>query len=313
MHPVRFGDQPEMQAIDAIALGVFDGVHRGHQRIFEELLHCGTPETVAVATFEPHPMRVIAPAHEPRRLMTLGQKIQAIRGTGVKHVLVWVFDLEMRNLSPEDFVMGVARAFPCLRRVVVGQNWRFGLNASGDAQMLTLLGKPRGWQVQIVEPVMDANGVRISSSRIRELIQAGDIEGAESLIGRRYCLRGQVVHGSGRGKELGFPTLNMRFDHAQWPPLGVYAAAASVHGKIYLSVVNIGVRPTIKEKAEGSDPVFEAHLLDYNGKPLYGEEVEFWGFKWIRSEVKFPSLAHLKEQITRDVAQARLMHPIFPQ
>jgi riboflavin kinase/FMN adenylyltransferase len=305
MDPVRFGEQPEMQAIDALALGVFDGVHRGHQKIFEELLHCGTPETVAVATFEPHPMRVIAPAHEPRRLMTLGQKIQSIRRVGVKHVLVWVFDLEMRNLSPEDFVAGLAKAFPRLRRIVVGHNWRFGLNASGDAQFLALLGKPRGWTIQIVDPVMDASGVRISSSRIRELIQAGDIEGAEGLIGGRYCLRGEVVHGAGRGKELGFPTLNMRFDHAQWPPLGVYAAVASVRAESYLCVVNIGVRPTIQSKGKKSDAIFEAHLIDYTGEAIYGEEVEFWGFRWIRSEVKFSSLQDLKEQIARDIAQAR--------
>jgi riboflavin kinase/FMN adenylyltransferase len=305
MDPVCFYDQKVMRGIKAVALGVFDGVHRGHRKIFETLLHGETPDAVAVATFEPHPMRVIAPEREPRRLMTMEQKIAAIKACGVSHVIVWSFDVEIRELSPEDFVVRLAEIFPDLQRLVVGKDWRFGFNATGDASLLAVLGKKQGWRVVEVDPILESQGVRISSTRIRELVELGNIKEAERLLGGCFCLQGVVVHGDGRGMKMGFPTLNVRFDYAQCPPMGVYGAKASVRGREYLCVVNIGVRPTVREGVESGEPVFEAHLLDYNGESLYGDRVEFWDFIRIRDEVKFPNMDALRAQIAQDVAWAR--------
>jgi riboflavin kinase/FMN adenylyltransferase len=309
--PVCLENQGVMEGIEALALGVFDGVHRGHQKIFETLLWNQDPQGAAVATFEPHPMRVVAPKHEPRRLMTLSQKIQSIYALGVRHVLVWAFDSAMRHLSAEEFVVRVAKVFPNLRRVVVGENWRFGFNAEGDAGILARLGATYEWRVEVVPPVLDANGGRISSSRIRELVEAGRIEEAEELLGRRFCLRGRVVRGTGRGKKIGFATANMEFDRAQWPPFGVYAAVASLGERDYLCVVNIGVRPTVNAMGRLSEASFEAHLLDYGGESLYGMEIDFWGLRWIRNEMKFDSLEALGQRIACDVACAREIYPEF--
>ncbi|MDW8348907.1 MAG: bifunctional riboflavin kinase/FAD synthetase [Verrucomicrobiae bacterium] len=297
-----FFEQSPEPHIEALALGFFDGVHRGHRYLFRKLLEISTPERSGVATFEPHPLRVIAPEHEPPLLMTLPQKIQAIQNCGVPNVFIWGFDEDIRNLSPDLFAKHLRFLFPSLRQLVVGENWRFGFQASGTPAHLSAFGQNYGWKVHVIPPICDENGLRISSSLIRKLIKEGRILEAEKLLGDSWRVTGRVVKGAGIGRQIGFPTANLELDRSiLWPPDGVYAGVAECKAKRHLVVINVGYRPTVSKNKQHT---LEVHLINYEGGDLYGEILELSGWIRLRAEQQFASLEALQAQIKEDIARA---------
>jgi riboflavin kinase/FMN adenylyltransferase len=281
--------------VTGLAIGVFDGVHLGHQAVVRSL-----SGSVAVLTFEPHPLAIIAPARVPARLTSLPQRVGYLRELGTVAVVAVKFDEALRELSPEDFVAELARVFPDLREIAIGQNWAFGVNRGGDAARLTELGAAHGLEVRAIAPVQ-LEGALVSSTRIREAIGRRDFAEARRCLGRSHAITGTVIHGEARGRTIGFPTANLGDVEQLLPPRGVYAVEARIAGKPFPAVMNIGRRPTFT--SNGIDSV-EVHLLE-GGRDFYGEEMELSRFNWIRDERRFADAEGLKLQISRDVEKAR--------
>jgi riboflavin kinase/FMN adenylyltransferase len=281
--------------VDGLAIGVFDGVHLGHQAVVRSL-----DGNVAVLTFEPHPLAVIAPERLPARLTTLDQRVAYLRALGTVAVVAVKFDQALRELSPAAFVDELVRIFPDLRAIAIGQNWSFGRNREGNAERLTELGAARGLEVRAIPPVQ-LDGALVSSTRIREAITARRFDEAARCLGRSHAVSGIVIRGEARGRQIGFPTANLGNVEQLLPPRGVYAVRASVKGEVHPAVMNLGQRPTFTSNGVDS---LEVHLLE-GGGDLYGEEIELLDFFWIRDEQRFPDAEALKARISRDVAAAR--------
>jgi riboflavin kinase/FMN adenylyltransferase len=287
------------------ALGNFDGVHRGHQRILDHVkrqaaLTGGTP---VVVTFDPHPPRVVRPDKAPPLLMTLAQKLQAFERAGVQHVAVTEFNKEMARWEPERFVDAVLVDWLGVSEVCVGANFLFGRDRTGTFTLLKALGQDRGFRVDSVEPVRYKDFV-VSSTRVRHLITEGRVGEAAALLGHLYCLDATVVHGDKRGRELGFPTANLQPINELLPAHGIYATMATVNGVPYPSVTSIGVRPTITEGASAGKVIVETYLLDVS-LDLYGQTMRLGFVEWLRPEEKFETLEALTAQIARDCEAGR--------
>jgi riboflavin kinase/FMN adenylyltransferase len=287
-----------------LAIGVFDGVHRGHQAVIgTAATHAGEAQgTAVVVTFDPHPAKILRPNESPRLLTATQHKIALIRRLGVSHLLVLTFDREFAATPPEEFVRQLVVAARPLREICVGAEWSFGKNRAGNLALLKKLGVSLDFNVVGVEAVRAADGTIISSTAIRKAVEAGDFATAREMLGRDYTILGTVEEGQHVGRSLGFPTANLSAHSEQFPPDGVYVAEGLLDGRVYHGVVNLGVRPTIS----GGTPqrVLEFHLLDFEGD-LYGRDIELKFLRYLRPEKKFESLAALRDQITRDVAQAR--------
>jgi riboflavin kinase/FMN adenylyltransferase len=281
--------------ISGLAIGVFDGVHLGHQAVVQSL-----GGNVAVLTFEPHPLAVIAPERMPARLTTLDQRVTYLRALGTIAVIAVKFDQALRQLSPAAFVDELTRIFPDLRAIAIGQNWTFGKNREGNAERLNELGAAHVLQVRAIPPVQ-LDGALVSSTRIREAIAARRFDEAARCLGRSHAVTGMVVRGEGRGRQIGFPTANLGNVEQLLPPRGVYAVHARVKDRVHPAVMNLGQRPTFTSNGVDSLEVF---LLE-GGGDLYGEEIELFDFFWIRDEERFPDVDALKTQIARDVDAAR--------
>jgi riboflavin kinase/FMN adenylyltransferase len=281
--------------VSGLAIGVFDGVHLGHQAVVRSL-----GGSVAVLTFEPHPLAVIAPERVPARLTSLPQRVAYLRELGTVAVVAVKFDQALRGLSPEAFVEELVRVFPDLREIAIGQNWAFGANRAGDATRLTALGAARGLRVQAIAPV-ELDGALVSSTRIREAIGRRDFDQARRCLSRSHAVTGTVVHGEARGRLIGFPTANLAGVEQLLPPRGVYAVRARVRTLTFPGVMNLGLRPTFTSNGVDS---LEVHLLE-GGRDLYGEEMELIDFSWIRDEQRFADAAALRTQISLDVTTAR--------
>jgi riboflavin kinase/FMN adenylyltransferase len=283
----------------AVAIGNFDGVHVGHREILRRTVESARAAAAkaVLVTFEPHPAEVLAPGGRPRLLQTRRQKHAALAETGVDAVLVLAFDLALAAVPASEFVDRLRGALP-LVSVHVGAGFRFGAGRDGDVALLRRLGERHGFAVDEVPPV-ERRGARVSSSRIREAVAAGDVALARELLGRPYAVEGTVVRGEGRGGRLEFPTANLEVDNELLPARGVYVTEADVLGASRPSVTNVGVRPTF----DGSRVVVESHLLDFTGD-LYGERAEVRLLARLRDERRFASAAELAEQIGRDRAAA---------
>ncbi len=283
--------------VTGLAIGVFDGVHLGHQAVVRSLTG-----NVAALTFEPHPLAVIAPDRAPLRLTTLQQKVAYLRTQGTVALVAVKFDAALRELSAPAFVAEIARIFPDLREVAIGENWSFGRNREGNATRLAELARDRGFSVKAIPPVL-LDGSPVSSTRIREAIQQRRFEDAARLLGRSYAVVGHVIHGDARGRQLGFPTANLADIEQMLPPRGVYAARARVAGNLtkYRAVMNLGQRPTFT--SNGIDSL-EVHLLDFQAD-LYEQKLWVSDLVWLRDEMTFPDLDALKAQIAEDAARAR--------
>jgi riboflavin kinase/FMN adenylyltransferase len=282
--------------------GVFDGVHRGHQELIRELVR-GARETRArgvVGTFDVHPARVVAPAHAPLALSSEEEKVVLLQNAGADDVVLWRFDGDFSRLEADDFVARLAGAGQ-IRHVLVGFDLVFGHQRKGDIALLRALGPRYGFTVSETRELLHG-GAPISSSRIRAALVRGDLAEANAMLGREYGVRGTVVHGAGRGRVLGYPTINIATpSDRQLPADGVYAMRIVVDDEVVAAAGNLGVRPTFE--AAGAR-LLEAYLLDLE-RDLYGRQVEARFVRRIRDERKFSDADALRGQIAEDVRAAR--------
>jgi riboflavin kinase / FMN adenylyltransferase len=286
-----------------LAIGVFDGVHLGHQAVIcTSARHAKEAGgTAVVVTFDPHPVKILRPADAPHLLTATQHKIALIRDLGVAHLLVLHFDRVFAATSPEDFVRQLVESAKPLREICVGHEWSFGKGRAGNLALLKQLGAKWDFNVIGVEAVK-VNGEVVSSTAIRQAVAEGNLVKATQMLGREYTILGTVIRGEQLGRQLGFPTANLSAHSEQFPPNGVYVAEARLGGALYRGVANLGFRPTV---ATGkSERLLELHLFDLD-REVYGEEMEVRFLRYLRPEQKFADLPALKKQIAADVAQAR--------
>jgi phosphoribosyl 1,2-cyclic phosphate phosphodiesterase len=285
-----------------IAIGTFDGIHLGHQKVLEYAIERAR-ENGAVATaltFEPPPVKVLRPEMAPARISTNEQRIEWFRAVGMEAAVVLPFTKELAALSAEEFVEKILVRQLDVRTVVVGDNFRFGNKQAGDVNFLRDLGMRDGFEVVVHPPVM-VDGVIVSSTLIRKLVSTGDVGHAARLLGRPFAMTGEVVSGTGMGRKFTFPTLNLKPEQELLPGRGVYITRTVLEGETRSrrSVTNVGMRPTF----HGTALSVETHLLDYSGDFAAARiEVRFW--KRLREEKKFAGAEELREQIARDIAGA---------
>src|SRR5437879_3755650 len=286
-----------------LAIGVFDGVHLGHQAVIStSARHAHSSDgTPVVVTFDPHPAKVLRPQDAPHLLTATQHKIALIRNLGVAHLLVIKFNRDFAATPPEEFVFRLVEHSKPLREICVGHEWSFGKDRSGNLDLLKSLGAQFDFNVVGIPPVM-ASGEVVSSTAIRQAVEKGDFPKAVEMLGREYTILGTVMRGDNLGKKIGFPTANLSAHSEQFPPNGVYLAEAWIRGVSYHGVINLGYRPTVSSGK--SERVLEIHLLDFN-RDIYGEDVEVRFVSYLRPERKFDSLEALVQQIELDVRRAR--------
>lgn len=283
-----------------LALGVFDGVHVGHQEVIRHAVVGAQEEggVAGVVTFEPHPIRVLAPERAPRRILaSIDHKADLLADLGVEFLLVQEFTLEFAQSEARAFIESLAGAAPSLRRVAVGEDWVFGKARGGNVHRLREWGEQLGFVVNAAPPVM-VQGERVSSTRIRQAIRDGNLAAAKEMLGRDYTVVGSVERGRQLARQLGFPTANVVAHNEQLPPDGVWALEAMIDGATYKAIGNLGRRPTVE--TDEARRLLEVHVFDFDGD-LYDREVEAKFLKFIRPEQKFDSVEALKAQIQRDV------------
>ena len=288
-----------------LTIGVFDGVHIGHRAVLERLRAHRAPGVVAGAlTFEHHPQAFLHPGHAPKALTTLAEKINLLDTCGLDALFLLPFDERIQQLSAETFLTDVLLARLRTRMLIVGGNWRFGKDREGDVALARRVLERAGCTFE-VEDLLTRDGERVSSSRIRQLIEERRFTQADELLGSRYTLRGLVTGGDGRGHLLGFPTANLEISAEKLiPPQGVYGAVARHDGTDHRSVVSIGDKSTFGEH----DVAVEAYVLDFD-RSIYGEQLALRDFRFVREQQKFKSAEALVEQIQRDVAHVRGLPP----
>jgi riboflavin kinase/FMN adenylyltransferase len=274
-----------------VAIGTFDGVHLGHREVIRGA------ETVV--TFDPHPVAVVSPGHAPPLLTTLDRRAELMASLGVQELVVVPFDEALAALGPQDFIEELVIGRLRATHVSVGENFRFGHLAEGDAAMLAADGR---FATRVVA-LLEVDGEVVSSSHIRGLVLGGAVEYADQLLGAPFTITGEVVHGDKRGRELGFPTANLLpRDGYVTPGHGVYACRATLEdGATYAAATNVGVRPMF---VTGRGELIEAFLLDFDGD-LYGAPLRLEFLKRLRGEKRFESVDALIEQMGRDVDEAR--------
>ncbi len=294
-------DQRPKWPAPVAALGNFDGVHRGHQKIIERVRRQAAERgglPVAV-TFDPHPARVLRPDKAPPLLMTFDQKLEAFDRAGIQAVAVVHFTPELARWEPDVFVETVLVDWLRVAEVWVGANFSFGRERSGTFTVLKTLGNDRGFRTGKIDPVRYKDFV-VSSTRIRHLIGEGRVDEAAALLGRQYFLDGVVVHGEARGRELGYPTANLRTTNDLLPAFGIYATVAMVDGVHHPSVTSVGVRPTIGD----NQVTVETFLLDAH-LDLYDRPLRVAFVQWLREERRFDSLDALRVRMDEDCVVAR--------
>jgi riboflavin kinase / FMN adenylyltransferase len=287
----------------AVAIGNFDGVHLGHQALLRATVERGADSgaRATVLTFDPHPREFLDPAGAPPRLMRVTEKCLALAAHAVERLVVMRFDERLRSLAPDAFVEQVLVRGLAARHVIVGEGFRFGCGRAGTIAMLSSAGAAAGFEVLTV-PAVELDGERVSSTRVRAALAAGDLAAAERLLGRPYVLCGRVIAGARLGRQLGFATANMRLHRARLPLGGVFAV--QVRGadgaRARDGVASLGTRPTVN----GIEPLLEAHLFDFAGD-LYGRRLSVEFVAKLRDEERFASLEAMTEQMHRDAARAR--------
>ena len=285
-----------------VTIGTFDGIHPGHRALIDSLLAHGRRlgRPAMMLTFEPMPREYLAAANPPARLTSWRERWRVLQRTGLNTVLQLRFDEKLRCVTGEAFTQLLADQLKA-GAVVIGHDFRFGRNGEATAPMLSEAGRRLGFDVAVVEPVL-IDGQRVSSSEIRAALAAGDLKKAERLLGRPYSMVGRVVLGQQLGRNLGFPTANLRLGRKRTPLQGIFAVR--VHGVDGLpnapGVASLGTRPTVG----GTVPLLEAHVFDYSGN-LYGREIEVEFVSKLREELHFASLDALVVQMNQDAAQAR--------
>lgn len=280
----------EREAERSVAVGTFDGVHVGHREVIAD--------SDSVLTFEPHPVSVVSPQHTPKLLTTLARKAELLASLGVGELIVIPFDTEFAQRSAGEFIDDVLVGALGATQVAIGENFRFGHKAQGDSRLLAADDR----FLTVVHPLLEIDGAVVSSSHIRGLLLAGEMVEANRLLGDSFQLRGEVVHGDQRGRELGFPTANLVPDEAlACPGHGVYACVAEGATFRHAAAVNIGVRPTFDT---GRGELIEAYIIDFEGD-LYGSELRLSFVERLRGERRFAGAGALVEQMHLDVQQTR--------
>ena len=296
-------DNAEIVRPTVLTLGVFDGLHLGHQLIMRTVVERaravgGVPTAI---TFDPHPRAVLHPESAPPLLQTFDQKLEAFGVLGIEQAIVIRFDAEFAQVRAEDFLREVVRERLQAREVYLGRGFAFGRGREGNIELLRAASGRLGFRADEVSEVR-LRGRRISSSRIREMLAAGRVNLARRMLGRPYGVEGRVVRGDERGRTLGFPTANLQPQNRVIPQAGVYVTATLIEGVWRRSVTNVGTRPTFTG-GRATEPSVETFVMDWQGD-LYGDVVRVRFLHRLRAERKFASVAELKAQIDRDVARA---------
>ncbi|WP_374516842.1 bifunctional riboflavin kinase/FAD synthetase [Brevundimonas sp.] len=293
---------PELKGA-AVAIGAFDGVHRGHQAVIAEAARAARalPAPLAVVSFDPHPRRWFQPAAAPFRLMSPAQMARALAPLGVERLYLLPFDGEMAAMSDETFARAVLADGLGVRHAAVGFDFTFGKGRTGSPEALRRYGADHGFTVSVADRVDDAGGLKLSSSAVREALHAGDMARATAILGRPFAIEGEVIHGDKRGRTIGVPTANVPLGDYMRPAFGIYAVRVRLPDSRRLDgVASLGVRPMFRT----DEPLLEVWLFDFAGD-LYGQTIETELVAFLRPELAFDSLEALKTQIDRDAADAR--------
>ncbi len=289
-----------------VAIGNFDGLHLGHRAVLMQTVERAKKKngTAVVLTFKPHPSAILSPKQPTLLLTPFEEKVRLLESCGIDTALFVEFSKEFAHQTPTQFVQNLLSEKIGCKEVVVGEEFVFGKNRSGNVAQLIQLGKEYGFSVLPLEPIL-YNRVRISSSRIRTLLQEGEVKKAAKMLSRPYTLEGEIVHGDGEGKQLGFPTANIASSNRLIPRSGVYATRTTVSDDPAPidSIVYIGTKPTLHKKAAIQ---IEVHLMNYN-KNLYGKHLEVAFIEWIRPDQKLPDRTSLIKQIQQDIKKAQLI------
>ena len=295
-------DPPPRWHQPVLALGNFDGLHRGHMKIVDRVRRRagergGTP---AVMTFDPHPSRVLRPDKAPPLLMTIEQKLEALGLAGMQGVAVVRFTSELSSWEPEQFVRAVLVDWLHVAEVWVGANFLFGHNRAGTFSVLRSLGARYGFRAEKIDPVRYKDFV-VSSTRVRRLLSEGRVDEAAALLGHHFFIDGTVTRGAGRGRGIGFPTANICTDNELVPPPGVYATLLTLDGIVHPSITNVGFRPTF---GDVDRVTIESHVFHFN-RDLYGQRVRLSFVQRLRDERAFPDVDALRAQIEADCRSAQ--------
>ena len=306
MDIIHFPDdvRPARWTHPVLALGNFDGVHRGHRKILDRVIRVAAEHggTSVIMTFDPHPPRVVRPDKAPALLMTTAQKLDAIAAAGVQGAAIVRFTAELSQWEPDRFVQTVLVDWLRVAEVWVGANFLFGHDRAGNFSLLRTLGATLGFKAEKIDPVRYKDFV-VSSTRVRRLVAEGRVDEAGALLGHQYYIDGTVIQGDQRGRTIGFPTANLCTENELLPPHGVYATTATLGGVVRPSVTNVGVRPTVD--SSGRTQV-ETHLFNFD-QNLYGQSVRVGFVQRIRDERAFDSLDALRTQIGADCDKARVL------
>lgn len=291
-----------------LALGNFDGVHRGHRKILDRVRRVASEKgaTAVVMTFDPHPPRIVRPDKAPPLLMTTAQRLEAIAAAGVQGIAIVRFTPELSRWEPDTFVERVLVDWLRVSEVWVGANFLFGHDRAGNFSRLRALGGRHGFKAEKIDPIRYKDFV-VSSTRIRRLIGEGRVDEAGALLGHQYFIDGTVVTGDARGRTIGFPTANLTTENELLPPRGVYATTTTIEGVVRASVTNVGVRPTVDDSGRMS---VETHVFDFDGAP-YGSSLRLGFVQRLRDERRFDSVDALCAQIRADCDQTRALFARF--
>lgn len=286
-----------------VTIGVFDGVHLGHQHIIKNMVeNAHQHDALAViVSFHPHPTAVLQKIREPLYLTLPEERAKIFSELGVDYTITLDFGIHLAELSAREFVSELKNHLG-MQQLWIGTDFALGKNRQGDVKLLAQLGQEFGFQLHISDPI-SASKIKISSSEIRKLILEGQVETANQLLGRNYTIQGKVIRGDGRGRKLGIPTVNLEYDpHRLVPARGVYATVVVLEGKPYPSVTNIGTRPTFYDQ----ENVFriESHILDFDHE-LYDQPLDIEFIRFLRPEQKFSTVDGLIAQIQIDIQRAR--------
>jgi riboflavin kinase/FMN adenylyltransferase len=305
MNSVRWAHPPGLPTDrgTVATVGTFDGVHLGHWSVLQEIARRAESagRRSVLVTFDPHPLKIVRPEHCPPLLTTAEEKKEILAESGLQYAVFLSFTPSLSRYDPRRFVEEILVERLRVEELVIGYDHGFGRDRSGDADTLTSIGRELGFAVEVVPPV-SAGGAPVSSSRIRAAVQRADLAEARACLGRFYSARGVVVRGDGRGRQLGFPTANLRVGEREKlvPPQGIYAVRAVLRSGTYAGALHLGPRPTF----EGSPPTIELHVMDFDGD-LYGEEVRVDFVHYLREIRPFATVAALVDQIRDDVQEAR--------
>lgn len=281
----------------ALTIGMFDGMHLGHQQLLQRLVQ--EPYPSVALTFSNHPLTILKPERDIKTLTTLQHRIRLIEGCAVDYLVILPFTKEFSLLSPEEFLERIRSKVP-FKQLILGHDATIGKAKSGDEEHVRELAKKMHFEVHYISKYI-LEGQRVSSSLIRRLIKAGQLDEAEKFLGRPYSILSEVSSGQGHGKKIGFPTANIDISHLTLPPLGVYSVEARFDHIDVQGIANLGYAPTIKNLSE---PSLEVHLFDHQ-EDLYGQSAEIIFRKYIRPEMQFNSIDELKQQIESDIHLAK--------